>query len=217
MPRYISCLDVSNVSLGEGAGGSLSTGVNNILLGTRSGSAITTGTGNIVLGAATGVTDANDTITISSAVSGAIRARWDATGDIQMNIHDITNVPDPQPGFVTLGHDPTDKQVVLKHHDGTGVSVSRFRTDATIRSLVPLGTDSSVVANSVSLVRDASTRTLKRIAPGNNLSVETPVGDDCLVLHGPETSLSNASGLGVSVIANGPLHSGRTPPQGIPP
>ena len=214
MPRYISCLDITNVALGEGSGSQISTGTDNVLLGAQAGANITTGTGNIILGAAPGLPDASDTITVSSAVTGDVRAKWGPTGDVQLRLRSANDVPDPEPGFVTLGHDPVRRLVVLRHHDGTGVSTSQFRTDDDIRSVVPLGVDSSGRSGSVSLVRDAGTRTLKRLAPGTNLTLETPVEGDCVVLHGPETALNNASGTGVSLVANASLRQLRTLREG---
>ena len=127
MPQYVSCVDLEGVTLGLDAGAALTSGVRNVLLGPGAGSALTTGSGNVVIGAAPGGVGSNNTIVLSTASSGAVRAQWDGNGNVQLALNPMSSVTDPAAGYVTLGYDPATNMLVFKHNDGTAVRTSAFR------------------------------------------------------------------------------------------
>lgn len=144
--RYVNGVDVSGVALGEDAGVSLTTGVDNVLLGQRAGAGLVTGSHNTVIGGYRADTEPglSNAVVLSDA-TGAVRARWDASGNAVFACNDIATVPDgtQQPtNTVTLGINTT-----------TGAVVCRTRTaDGAVRDSLTMPADTAVVAlSSVSL------------------------------------------------------------------
>ena len=103
MHQYLSGIQLDAVALGANTGASLTTGVKNVLVGAGAGSNLTTGSGNEVLGAAPGDDPAaTDNIVLSTGSTGAVRAKWDSNGDIQLAVRALAAVADPPAGFATL-------------------------------------------------------------------------------------------------------------------
>lgn len=83
-------------------------------------------------------------------------------------------------GFATFGFDSVRKLLTFKHHDGTAVQTSNFRTDSEIKDLVPL---TEATNSGISLVSNAANRQLVRLNAGQN--IVTGVGGTVVLPSSP--------------------------------
>lgn len=190
MPRYVSCVDVTNVSLGLDAAAGLTEGTGNVCLGPGAGRGLTTGSGNVILGGAPGGPADHDTIVLSTGSTGAVRARWTADGDTQLALR--PSPVDPPAGFATLGYDPVTNQMGVRYHDGTAVRANHFRSDAEIAALAAL-TDATGANGTVTLVADAATRSLKRLVAGRNVTLDAAAQTGAVVVAAADAPLTEAT------------------------
>ena len=157
----------------------------------------------------------SDTIVLSTGRTGAVRAVWDASGNVQTSVQDVDGVPDPAAGFLTVGYDPVRKLLAFKCNRGGEVTTSRFLTAAETAALAPLATDAAATApGSVSLVRDAAGRGLRRLAPGANITLDADTDPACVIVRGTDTALQSesvaAGGGEVSLVSNAAARTLRT-------
>lgn len=148
--------------------------------------------------------DAQETITLSTGGTGAVRARWDPSGNLQCAVLDASGVPDPPSGYFVVGYDAANTQLLtFRHNDGTTVRTSAFRTDAQISALCPL-TEATTSAGS-SLVADPPTRSLKRLDVAAPLTLDTSTDPARLIVG---SSLVSLDGLSDAVSASDRLTLG---------
>ena len=99
------------------------------------------GSGNIVLGNATGSAAANDQIILSTGSTGAVRAKWDSSGCVQLCVLPLGSVAPPDAGYLTLGYDDTKNQLTFQYRGTASQTVysGACWTESGINTLTALG------------------------------------------------------------------------------
>lgn len=118
-------------------------------------------------------------------------------GNVQLQVNPLADVPDPPPGFCTVGYDAAGNGLLaFRHHDGTAVRTSAFRTDAELQALAPPLTEATptTIATGTSslLYPDGTGRVFRRIAVTDGLTLDDQTDPACLVLGGPSTDVDSA-------------------------
>lgn len=135
-------------------------------MGPGAGAGLTTGSGNVVLGRASLDPAAQETIVLSTGTTGAVRARWDAGGAVQLAVPTADAVPDPPAGYATLGYDAVAGQLAFRYRDGPGaLHTCAFRSDDSIQTLTALTDATTGVSGATSLIDNAAAH---RLHPGGS-------------------------------------------------
>lgn len=135
-----------------------------------------------------------------------MRAKWDASGNVQLAVSNVANVPAPLPGFFTVGYDSSKRSLVFKHNDGSGSGTltSTFKSDADVSAAAPL--TEATTASGISLIKDASTRSLRRLLAGTNITIDGAADANLVTINA--TGVTALDGLSDAVSTNSGLTLG---------